>query len=84
MLLISHIIIALLSLGLGTYSYFKLSKNALYATYVFGAGTLASGVWLLVSQPSHLVSACITGLVYFALLGAMVLAAQHRLATTSR
>ena len=79
MLLLSHIIVALAGLGLGTYSYFKPSKAGLYATYMFGMGTLVSGSFLLVSQPSHIMSACLVGLIYFALLGVIVLGTRQRL-----
>jgi len=79
MLLLSHILIAVAGLGLGTYSYFKPSKGALYTAYALGTGTLASGVWLLVGNASHLMSACVAGLMYFALFGALVVAARYRL-----
>ncbi|HEX6462712.1 MAG TPA: hypothetical protein VFZ58_05620 [Candidatus Saccharimonadales bacterium] len=79
MLLVSHIMLAFAGLGLGAYSYFKPSNTRLYSSYLCGAGAFLSGVMLLISQPSHLPSACITGLAYYALFAAIVLAAKRRL-----
>lgn len=81
MLLLSHILIAFAGLALGTYSYFKLSRQALRATYVLSAGTLTTGIWLLVREPSHIMSACAVGLLYFAILGAITYIARQRIAT---
>lgn len=79
MILITHILIALTSLGLATYVLFKPSKNTLYVTYALIASTLVTGTYLVISSSSHLVQSCLTGLVYIGVVSIGVVTAHVKL-----
>lgn len=84
MILTLHIAIALSSVVYTAYVYISPSRAKLNGTYVLTALTIASGTWLVVANPAHMVQACMSGLVY---LGAMFLGialARHKLANTDR
>lgn len=80
MMLLLHIVIAFSGMVFTAYTYLAPSKRKLRASYAFAAATLATGTYLLVISPSHLVEACVMGLIYFAIVGAGVYLAQHKLA----
>lgn len=64
MVLLLHIIIAILSIGFSGYVFLHPSKQKLLASYLWVAATIITGSYLVIMKPSHLVSACLTGLVY--------------------
>jgi len=80
MLLPLHILTAIASLGLSTYAFFYPSKPKLRFSYGLIAATLASGFYLVWSSPSHMASACITGLAYVGIVAAATVATRHKLA----
>lgn len=80
MLLLVHIVIALSSLVSTGYAYLRPSKKTLNISYGFVAGTLLTGSYLVISKPSHMVSTCVTGLVYLMVVFAGIFAARKRLA----
>ncbi|GAC1371051.1 MAG: hypothetical protein NVSMB39_4460 [Candidatus Saccharimonadales bacterium] len=79
MLLISHIIIALLSLVAAAAAFFKPSQVTLRASYILVGLTLASGTALVITLPAHLMQTCVTGLTYLAFVFSAILAARHKL-----
>ncbi len=66
MVLVTHIVIALASIGYTTYLYFRPSRTKLRVSYGLVAATLASGTYLVVSTHSPLLSSCVSGLLYLA------------------
>lgn len=64
MLLLVHILIALFSLGLATYVYFRPAKSMLNVSYISVALTLISGIALVVLNSLSLAHACGAGIVY--------------------
>jgi hypothetical protein len=78
-MLIPHIIIALSSIGFTGYVFLRPSKNKLYASYILVAATIATGTYLVMLMPSHMVSSCITGLIYLGVVMSGVLATRHKL-----
>jgi len=80
MILVTHIFVALASIVASTYAFFMPSKAKLRVTYGLTALTLASGTYLVWSTHSPLLSSCITGLAYLAVVFSGVLAAQRKLA----
>lgn len=75
MALFLHISIAMLSLLASAITYLSPAKIKFQASYVLVALTIISGTYLVVSTHANMVSACITGLVYLAVVfGALVLA----------
>ena len=79
LLLITHILIALGSLGYALYALFKPSKKSLTVCYALLAATVASGSWLMLLSPAKLTQTCQTGLVYLGLMLFGILAIRHRL-----
>lgn len=80
MILATHIIIALTSVVYSTILLITPSKTKLHITYALVALTIASGTLLVVSMPSHMVSACESGLAYISIVLVAILLAQRRLA----
>lgn len=80
MMLITHILIAVASIGLASFAYFRPSAVVLNATYASIALTLGTGTFLIVMSPAHMVQACVTGIAYLVVVGAIALAARAKFA----
>ncbi|HKX24449.1 MAG TPA: hypothetical protein VJM46_04370 [Candidatus Saccharimonadales bacterium] len=80
MLLLIHISIALLSIIVSGLTYARPAKRHFTASYFLVGGTLATGTALVLNSPAHLGTACMSGLVYLALVSAMIGAARYKLA----
>ena len=80
MILITHILIALASIGFTTYLYFSPSKKKLYVSYSLVGLTIATGTYLIITMPAHMVQTCIEGLAYLAIVSVGILLAQKKLA----
>ncbi len=80
MILLAHIVIALASIGLATNTWFRPSRTKLRANYGLIAATVASGTYLLVSKPSHMLETCTLGLAYILATGTTVALAHRKLA----
>ena len=78
MVLLIHIIIALSSLLFSTYLYFRPTKTGFVTSYGLIVATLASGTYLVVSTQSHMLQACMSGLVYLGVVAFVILAARHK------
>lgn len=81
MILIFHIFIALFSVFYTGFVYLFPSKRKLNASYITVALTIISGTYLVLVNMSHMVSACITGLIYLGIVGSGLVAAKRKLAT---
>jgi hypothetical protein len=79
-ILLLHISIALTSIIVSGTAYFKPSRRLLRLTAALIAGTLASGTYLVLANTSHLASACVSGLLYLAVVGSLAAAARYKLA----
>lgn len=80
MLLLSHAIIALLSLISSTLAMVSPSRNKLRASYLAAMATIASGTYLVIATHSSLTQACLAGLVYTGFTLACIIVARRRLA----
>lgn len=80
MVLMTHIVIALTSVVYATYLFFKPSVNKLRISYFLVALTFASGSYLIWNNPSHIVQACVTGIIYLGIVLGTIVAARHKLA----
>ncbi len=80
MLLLIHISIALLSIVASGLTYARPSKRFFNASYLLVGGTLTTGTLLVLASPAHLGTACVSGLVYLALVGATIGAARVKAA----
>jgi hypothetical protein len=79
-IVIIHVLIALTSVGVTTYAFFKPSKKLLMGAYALVVGTLVSGVYLIVSAPSHMIEACISGIVYLSVISVGIMIIRTKLA----
>lgn len=79
-MLLFHIIVALTSVGFTSYLYFSPTQAKLNTSYGVVALTLGSGTYLVVSTRSHMLEACVMGLLYVAALSALIVAAHRKLA----
>lgn len=59
-----HVAIALASIAAATYLVFSPDRKLVVVSYGLIAATIASGVMLVVIQPTALLHACVTGLIY--------------------
>jgi hypothetical protein len=80
MALILHIIIALASVAFTTFLYVKPSKPGLNISYALVILTVVSGSYLIVSQPAHMVQACVSGLTYVGVMTVGLLAVHRKMA----
>jgi hypothetical protein len=80
MLIVTHVIIALLSLLQATLTLVRPSRAKLHVSYGLVAATLASGTLLVMQMHSPLVSSCFSGLFYLAAAGSLLAMANRRLA----
>jgi len=82
MVLILHIVIALSSVAYTTYLFFAPSKSKLRVSYSLVAATLVTGTFLVVANPSKMVSSCISGLIYIGAISLGLVAVQMKLASS--
>lgn len=80
MLLLFHITIALTSLIASSLLYLTPSPRRFRLSFGLVVLTIISGTILTVSEPAHLMQACISGLVYISLVLILITASYRRLA----
>lgn len=80
MIIFLHIIIALTSIAVASYVFFRPSRRALLASYGLIGLTIASGTYLVVSAPAHMIEACTMGLVYLSIVSVGTFVARAKLA----
>jgi hypothetical protein len=79
MILIAHIIIALSSLIVAALAYFKPSRKKLSLSYSLIALTFGSGLILIFSGSVHMLTVCLEGLIYLAVVSFGLVKAHHKL-----
>ena len=79
-MLFLHIAIAFTSLGYAAYVFFAPSATKLYASYGLTILTLATGTYLVISKPAHLLQSCTMGLVYLGIILTATALTRHKLA----
>jgi len=80
MLLVSHIIVALLSLATSAVLFFLPSKTKLHLSYAFTSATIVSGTWLVVASGTHILRSCLMGLLIVGICVVAATSAKKRLA----
>ena len=83
MLLVTHILIALASVGFSLFTYLSPSQIKLKAANAFVGLTVISGTVLVINLKTGLVRACMTGLLFVGFSLAGIIAAQHKLAAAT-
>ena len=81
MILVLHIVVALLSVGFSAYAAVNPNSVKLKTAYALAGGTLGSGVLLVFLEPQTLTQACVSGLVYFAIVSVILAYAQKKFAS---
>lgn len=82
MTLLLHILIALISVAFTSFVFVSPTSGRLKVSYALIGLTLASGTYLVLTSPAHMIQACVSGIVYVTLMTAMVMAAHRRQATS--
>jgi hypothetical protein len=80
MIILIHVIIALTSIVLASLTFFKPTMKKLIASYGFIFATIATGTYLLISIPSHILQSCLMGLAYLMVVSAATVATHVRIA----
>ena len=83
MILVTHIIIALSSVGYTTLLLLRPTQAKLYTSYFLVAATLASGIYLTVVNPASMLRTCTTGLVYVVIVTAGIAIARKKLSLST-
>ena len=78
MIIAIHVLIALTSVLLATSVVIYPSKRLFITHYSFVAATIATGSYLLVAYPAHLMQSCAVGLVYLGVATTLSVVAQLR------
>jgi hypothetical protein len=79
-MVILHVIIALVSMGYASILLFSPAKASFGAHYSLIALTVASGTYLLVASPAHMLETCTMGLFYLGFVGVATKFAYTKLA----
>lgn len=80
-LIILHILIAFSSLVFTGYMFLQPSAKKLHISYSLVGLTVLTGTILVITMPSHMVSACFAGLTYLGLVSVGIVSTRHKLAT---
>ena len=74
-----HVLIAVASMGLSSLTFFKPSAKRLHASYGLIISTVASGTYLLITTPSHILQSCEMGLFYLTVVSIATIATHVRI-----
>jgi len=86
MVILIHVIIALASIGIASFTFFKPSIKRLAVSYGFIVATVASGTYLLLVSEGDILKSCLSGLLYLTVVSIVTIATHvraHRLAEHS-
>lgn len=64
MIVLLHVLIALASIGLASYTFFSPSTKKLIVSYGMMIATVASGTYLLLALQADILRTCLSGLLY--------------------
>lgn len=80
MITLTHVLIALSSVGFTTFLYFFPTKSRLIFSNILIGTTIFSGTILVISKPASMIQACRTGLVYIAVMSFATVLVRNKLA----
>jgi hypothetical protein len=78
MIILIHVLIALSSIGVASFTFFKPSINRLIASYGLIIATVASGTYLIFSMSGSILKSCLTGLFYLTVVTIVTIATHVR------
>jgi len=79
MILLLHIAIALSSLVVTALAFVTPKQSLLRASYVLVVLTITTGTYIAVASPTHMVQACVSGLIYTGVVFVGIAAARRKL-----
>ncbi|MDB5167584.1 MAG: hypothetical protein JWN26_729 [Candidatus Saccharibacteria bacterium] len=79
MVILIHVIIALTSIVIASLAFLRPTMKKLLVSYGFIFATIATGSYLLVTIPSHILESCLTGLFYLTVVSMATIATHVRL-----
>lgn len=79
MIVAVHIFSALTTLILAGRAYFKPQSRLISAALGLFGVTIVSGTYLVLTKPTHILSVCLSGLLYSGFVGISLYAAKRRL-----
>lgn len=80
MILLLHIVIALSSLVVAAIAYVSPKRSLLHISYMLVAMTILTGTYIAISSPAHMVQACVSGLIYTAVVIGSIGAVRRKMA----
>ena len=78
MIVLIHVLIALASIGVASFTFFKPSIQRLLVSYGFIVATVGSGTYLIISMSSDILRSCLTGLFYLTVVSIVTIATHIR------
>lgn len=75
-----HIFFAIASIAAATMTAVKPTDKSFLATYILSAGAVITGVILLLMNPGHFESVCVSGLLYVGSIATLLRVGRRRLA----
>ncbi len=79
MIILLHVIIALSSMGVAAFVFFKPSIKRLAVSYGFIVATVASGTFLILSASGSILKSCLVGLFYLTAVSIVTIASHVRI-----
>ena len=73
-----HVIIAIVSVAIASFTFFKPSIKRLVASYGFILATVASGTFLVLTTSGSILRSCMTGLFYVTVVSVITIATHVR------
>ncbi|MGV9001907.1 MAG: hypothetical protein ACOH18_03035 [Candidatus Saccharimonadaceae bacterium] len=78
MIILLHVLIALSSIVLASFTFFKPTTKRLLASYGFIVATVASGSYLLLAMQADILRTCLSGLFYLTVVSIVTIATHVR------
>ncbi len=78
MIVLIHVLIALSSIGIASFTFFKPSISRILTSYGFIVATVASGTYLLIALQSDILRTCLSGLFYITVVSIITIATHVR------
>lgn len=78
MIVLLHVLIALSSVAIASFTYFKPTTRRLAVSYGFIIATVGSGTFLILSSSSNILKSCLVGLLYVTAVSVVTIATHIR------
>lgn len=80
MIILTHVIIALLSIVCTSVGFVRPTQNNLRASYVLAALTFATGTYMVLAESVGILHACLSGVTYLSVVMAGIILTRRKLA----